>query len=121
MASILHLQRTRRQHLRCRREVRGIRRRRNGFEMAKLYVAKTIGREDLIVRHTPGKTGQKQDVKTLLDPPAVKRDDRLPSAYLGCRLGIEPGCVLMPSTPFAGWASLPYIEVLHYNDAPVFR
>jgi hypothetical protein len=81
------------------------------FEPIKIFVAETLGREDLInTKGVGGGFGQKTDAASLLDPPADNRDDDLPLLYLAGRLGIEPDQVPRPSTEIVGISSLPYFD-----------
>ena len=63
------------------KKVRGV-----DFEAAKLCVAETIGRHDLIKTKSGGRC-QPMDAASLLRPPADQRDDGLPAKYLAHRLG----------------------------------
>ena len=94
------------------------------FEAAKIWVAETIGRSDLIVE--ANKQYQRTDATSLLSPPTDNRDDTLPWAYLGHRLGIEPDQVPRPATKVVGVRSLEYFDPprrrngkpLHVGDFP---
>jgi hypothetical protein len=79
------------------------------FEAAKIAAAEMIGRNDLI-RHTGRKTYQRADAASLLNPASENRDDDLIRRYLGARLGVEPGRVLLPTTNLVGHRSLGYFD-----------
>ena len=80
------------------------------FDAAKIFVAESIGRDDLI-RQSRGQTCYiKSDARSLLDPPDSLRDDTLVSKYLGFRLDVDPDMIPLPRTPFAGWRELPYYD-----------
>lgn len=83
------------------------------FAAAKLFVAETIGRSDLI-RGKSDRQGTHGRVEDLLAPPDDNRDDSLPLTYLAHRLGVPVSDVLMPSTRFAGHKALGY-----YDPPPV--
>jgi Toprim domain-containing protein len=79
------------------------------FEKAKIWIAETIGRPDLIIRAN-GEKYQRTDAVSLLVPSSENRDDTLPWIYLGHRLGIEPERVLRPTTKVVGVKSLAYFD-----------
>lgn len=83
------------------------------FAAAKLFVAETIGRSDLI-RGKSDRQGTHRRVEDLLAPPDGNRDDSLPLTYLAHRLRVPASDVLMPSTRFAGHKALGY-----YDPPPV--
>ncbi|WP_434618053.1 AAA family ATPase [Azospirillum sp. B2RO_4] len=83
------------------------------FAAAKLFVAETIGRSDLI-RGKSDRQGTHRRVEDLLAPPDGNRDDSLPLTYLAHRLRVPACDVLMPSTRFAGHKALGY-----YDPPPV--
>ena len=80
------------------------------IEGAKVRAAEAINRPDLIKTKGGGKGGQRMDATSLLNPPAGSVNVGLPAAYLGHRLGVAPGDVLMPSTAAVGWSALTYWE-----------
>ena len=81
------------------------------FEAAKLFVAETIDRPDLIREPDgPSRRFTATDPVSLLAPPPAIRDDGLVTAYLAHRPGIAPEAVPLPRTPFAGWTALPYFD-----------
>ena len=77
------------------------------FGDAKIRVAELIDRSDLI-EEKGARTGQKMTASILLAPPAGKSAPTLPRAYLAHRLGVALDLVPMPTTPTAGWSTLPY-------------
>jgi hypothetical protein len=79
------------------------------FEGAKVRIAKIIGRSDLIIGSQARKNGR-TDATSLLNPPAENRDDTLVYAYLGHRLGIDPGRVPRPATKAIGIKALAYFD-----------
>lgn len=95
------------------------------YEATKIRMAELLGRADL-VKTKGGKGGQRQDAESLMNPPADQRDDSLPRAYLAHRLRVEPGAVLMPTTPSTGFRSLGYFDPpltpggkpIHVGDFP---
>lgn len=84
------------------------------FEAAKLFVAETIGRSDLIRGKSDRQGTYRGRVEDLLAPSGDNRDDSLPLAYLAHRLHVPASDVLMPSTRFAGHKALGY-----YDPPPV--
>ncbi|QIJ74382.1 DUF927 domain-containing protein [Methylobacterium sp. NI91] len=81
------------------------------FKAAKIRCVEIVGRTDLIRTKTEGGCNyQTTDARSLLNAPADRRDDALPRAYLAHRLGIEPGAVIMPSTPVVGLKELAYFD-----------
>ncbi len=80
------------------------------LEGAKIRTADLINRPDLIKTKGGGKSGQRTDAVSLLNPPAGAGDDSLPRAYLAHRLGIAPAAVLMPYTACVGWKAASYWE-----------
>ncbi len=81
------------------------------IEGAKIRAADLINRPDLIkTKGGSGKSGQRTDAVSLLNPPAGAGDPDLPRAYLAHRLGIAPADVLMPSTACVGWKAASYWE-----------
>ena len=79
-------------------------------EQAKIRCMEIIGRTDLIREKTEGGQYQATDAESLLKAPADRRDDTLPRAYLGHRLGVEAATVPMPSTPVVGFKALAYFD-----------
>ena len=77
------------------------------FDAAKIRAAELIGRDDLI-EEKGAPTGLKMTASILLAPPAGKSAPMLPRAYLAHRLSVALELVPMPSTPAAGWSTLPY-------------
>ena len=99
------------------------------FEAAKLFVAETIGRQDLIKEQRPKEQRfVSSDAASLLNPPDDLRDDSLIGEYMAFRLGIDKNEAPMPDTPIAGWSALPYFDPpssgrrnakpLHVGDFP---
>ena len=81
------------------------------LEGAKIRAAEIINRPDLIkTKGGSGKSGQRTDAVSLLNPPAGAGDADLPKAYLAHRLGIAPADVLIPSTSCVGWKAASYWE-----------
>ena len=81
------------------------------FEAAKVFVAETLGRRDLIRQPDPAKRRHpRSDARSLMSPPADQRDDGLARTYLAHRLDIEAVEVPMPTTSVVGWKGLAYIE-----------
>jgi hypothetical protein len=79
------------------------------FEDAKIFVAETIGRQDLVRMNGGG--GQKPDPASLLAPPAAQSWSKLPMLYVAARLGVgDPDMVIMPATRTAGWRALAYYD-----------
>ena len=86
------------------------------FEGAKVWVAETLNRHDLI--RTSTKHGG-MSAESLLNRPPEERDDRLPRNYMAHRLGIEPDAVVMPATDAFGLIALPcYDPPLANSDKP---
>ena len=81
------------------------------FNEAKIRAGEILGRTDLIRVRTGRKHYQKQDARSLLNPPTENRDDRLPFIYLVSRLGIEPAHVPRPTTPVVGIRALEYFDL----------
>jgi hypothetical protein len=79
------------------------------FEGAKIFALEAIGRTDLI-RSKSDISGQRHDAASLLGAPADRRDDTLPIAYLGYRLGIPDDQVPIPTTPMVGLKALAYFD-----------
>lgn len=77
------------------------------FEGAKVWIAETLDRHDLI-RTSTQRGGM--SAEGLLSRPPEERDDRLPRNYLAHRLGIEPDAVVMPTTDVVGLIALPYYD-----------
>ena len=80
------------------------------FDAAKIYVAETLHRDDLIKTKGGNSSNQKTDPQSLLNPPANNRDDEIPPRYLAARLGIAPDQIPAPSTKMAGITSLAYFD-----------
>ncbi|CAO3354315.1 AAA family ATPase [Azospirillum palustre] len=80
------------------------------FEAAKLFVAETIGRSDLIREKSDRQGTYRGRVEDLLAPLDSNRDDSLPLAYLAHRLHVPASDVLMPSTRLAGHKALGYYD-----------
>jgi hypothetical protein len=76
------------------------------FGAAKIRVAEILGCTDLIFEKGGGQ--EHLCAEALLNPPADKRDNGLPLAYLANRLGVATAEVPLPRTRMAGWAALPY-------------
>jgi hypothetical protein len=79
------------------------------FQDAKIFIAQTIGRLDLI-RQAKRQDFQRMDAAALLNPSPENRDDPLVRIYLGHRLGIPPERVLSPTTKVVGLKSLTYFD-----------
>jgi hypothetical protein len=85
--------------------------RRIDFPAAKLFVAETLHREDLIeTKGSNSSRGQTTDAESLLNPPADNRDDTFPLRYLAGRCGITIDEVPVPSTKAIGIASLGFYD-----------
>jgi hypothetical protein len=80
------------------------------FDAAKIYVAETLHRDDLIKTKGDNSSGQKTDPQSLLNPPADNRDDTIPPRYLAARLGIAIDQIPAPSTKMVGITSLAYFD-----------
>jgi hypothetical protein len=83
--------------------------RRIEFEDAKIWVAESLRRNDLI-RTKNESGGQKHDANSLLNAKAASRNDRLPFVYLAARLDIAENDVPRPSTRVVGLRSLSYYD-----------
>src|SRR4051812_42882627 len=70
------------------------------FMAAAVLIAEAIGRTDLIKEARERR--QQYDPESLLNPSPENRDDGLPAVYLGARLDIEPGDVVLPATRAVG-------------------
>jgi phage/plasmid primase-like uncharacterized protein len=81
------------------------------FAAAKIRIARLLNRPNLIDESNSGRPFQPMDATSLLQPPPPQRDDKLPLTYLARRLGIDVATVPRPSTPVAGWKSLPYFDL----------
>jgi hypothetical protein len=84
------------------------------FEAAKIWIAETIGRSDLIVEANG--QYQRTDAASLLSAPTDNRDDTLVWSYLAHRLGIEPDQVPRPATKVVGIKSLGYFDPPQRKD-----
>jgi hypothetical protein len=78
------------------------------FATAKIRVAELLNRTDLI-REKAG-AHQPTDAASLLNPPAERRDDRLPIAYIAHRLGVTEDEIPLPITSMVGLKSLAYFD-----------
>lgn len=83
------------------------------FETAKIRVAELLGMQHLI--RSKGVTNRRQhyqasDAASLLSAPDRDRDDGLPAAYLGHRLGVAIEAVPIPRTPMLGLKALGYYD-----------
>lgn len=81
------------------------------FEEAKRFVARTLGRDDLMKTPIPAdRRFPASDAASLLSPGPDRQDHDLVRAYLAFRLGIEAVAAPMPVTPVAGWTAFPYFD-----------
>lgn len=84
------------------------------FDDAKVRVAEVLGRDDLIKTKRQPVLGEQRypstTAKSLINPPADKRQDDLARVYLASRLGIPADQMIMPVTEWAGWREFPYFD-----------
>lgn len=81
------------------------------FEAAKLRALELVGRTDILqAADGASRRFQKTNAGSLMNVPAVNRDDRLPSVYLAHRLGVPVEQVPVPGTAIVGLKALGYFD-----------